>query len=298
MMDIPQPDPNTGRAPSQVRSPAPSESFAILRRVDVSARGRLDVRTVIETPDHALETAIDFGGGPGLYTARLGDHVRIDGGFDGRWRILEPVTSLRLGTELPILLPSQCDACGDSFRMDRPLGWICPNEQGCAPQAAGRVLAQLRHAWVVNRKREPLEPYRVIAEDMISAGVISDEGDLYLPTASSLRQELSRHDNDLVSGFLALRQASLSRPWECTLRNLGPWIDPAGRENLVRSFASLDALVSASCPALITLGLRRRQAERLREWLDIGWHMDVLRRLEESGVAFSSRYALPPAPVA
>jgi DNA ligase (NAD+) len=126
---------------------------------------------------------------------------------------------------------------------------------------------------------------------LLDAGVMTDEGDLFdLDEAKLLQAELFRRkDGGLTANGAKLLQAlaaAKSRPlWRVLVALSVRHVGPTAAQALARELRSVDAVFAADPERLAAVdGVGPVIADALREWWEVDWHQDIVRKWGDSGV--------------
>ena len=177
---------------------------------------------------------------------RVGDTVIVHKAGDIIPEIVEPLVSLRDGSEKPFVMPSVCPECGTSLAKAKAedAAWRCPNVN-CPARAWKRIE---HYASKAALDIEGLGEKNVIA--LLDASLISDAADIYGLRADQLLQ-LERFADVSANKLVAAIQAKTKPPLARFIYGLG--IRHIGTQtaiDLANNFRSLEALQTATIDQL------------------------------------------------
>ncbi len=261
-------------------------------RVNVGRTGRV-------TPFGVMEPVLVSGSTVAMATLHNAQEVRRKGVLIGDTVVLRkagdvipeivgPVVEVRDGTEREFVMPTHCPECGTELKHQKEadVDIRCPNSRSCPAQLRER----LNH--VAGRGAFDIEALGwegAIA--LLESGVVKDEGDLFDLTADDLIKvplytrkdgELSANGHKLLDN---LQKAKTQPLWRVlvalSIRHVGPTASRA----LAQSLGSMDRIREASVEELAASdGVGPVIAVAVREWFDVDWHAEVVRRWEAAGV--------------
>lgn len=217
----------------------------------------------------------------------IGDTVVLRKAGDVIPEVLGPVVDLRDGTERAFVMPTHCPACGSELRPEKEgdADIRCPNRRSCP--------AQLRERLFHLASRQALD-IEVLgwqsADALLSAGLLSDEGDLFDLTEEKLVAAgvLTTKDGALSANgrkLLANLETAKTRPFArflvaLSIRHVGKGVAP----DVAAAFPSIDALRAASVEELSAVaGIGPTLAESIREWFDVEWHTAIVEKWRAAG---------------
>ena len=177
---------------------------------------------------------------------RVGDTVIVHKAGDIIPEIVEPLVSLRDGSEKPFVMPSVCPECGTSLAKAKAedAAWRCPNVN-CPARAWKRIE---HYASKAALDIEGLGEKNVIA--LLDASLISDAADIYGLRADQLLQ-LDRFADVSANKLVTAIQAKTRPPLARFIYGLG--IRHIGTQtaiDLANNFRSLEALQTATIDQL------------------------------------------------
>ncbi len=223
---------------------------------------------------------------------RPGDTVILRKAGDVIPEIVGPVLALRPEGLPAWVMPTHCPSCGTELREqkegDKDLR--CPNTRSCP----GQLRERLFH--VASRVALDIENLGWQAADaLLSAGLVSDEGDLFWLSADDLTRSefFTRIDpktkqrvlNANASKLLANLEAAKTRPWAkflvaLSIRHIGKGVAP----DVARAFGSVRALRAASEEELSAVdGIGPVLAASIVEWFGVDWHRAIVDKWLAAG---------------
>ena len=186
----------------------------------------------------------------------IGDTVMIRKAGDVIPEVLGPVVDLRDGTEREFVMPTHCPECGTLLApaKEGDVDIRCPNARSCPAQLRERVFH------LAGRGGLDIEGLGYeAATALLSANVITDEGDLFALTAD----DLMRCD------FFRTKDGKLSANATRLLKNLQQAKDrPLWRILVALSIRHVGPTIAAA----------------LREWFDVDWHRAIVDKWRAAGV--------------
>ena len=218
----------------------------------------------------------------------IGDTVMIRKAGDVIPEVLGPVVDLRDGTEREFVMPTECPECGTALApaKEGDVDIRCPNARSCPAQLRERVFHIAgRGAFDI----EGLGYEAAIA--LLTADVITDEGDLFDLTADDL----------MTSDFFTTNKGVLSANGARLLKNLEQakdrplWrvlvalsirhVGPTAARALATALGSLENIMAADEQQLADVeGVGPTIAAALREWFDVDWHRAIVDKWRAAGV--------------
>jgi DNA ligase (NAD+) len=219
----------------------------------------------------------------------IGDRVVIRKAGDVIPEVLGPVVDARTGDERAFVMPTVCPECGTVLRREKEsdVDIRCPNARACPAQLRERL------AYLGSRAAFDIEVlgYEAAAA-LYTSGAMSNEGDLFdldeqrLLTVELFRTkagELSANARKLLANLAAAKDRPLWRVLVgLSIRHVGP----TAAQALAREFASMEAIEAAGEEQLADVdGVGPTIARAVREWFEVDWHREVLRRWQAAGVA-------------
>ncbi|MDW5329020.1 NAD-dependent DNA ligase LigA [Plantactinospora sp. KLBMP9567] len=218
----------------------------------------------------------------------IGDTVVIRKAGDVIPEVLGPIVELRPPDARRFEMPTRCPACGTVLAPSRTgdVDIRCPNTRTCPAQLRERIF------YLAGREALDIEVlgFKAVGA-LLDAGVITDEGDLFGLDEERLAQvpffvkkdgTLGRNAQKLLESLAAAKDRPLARVLVAlSIRHVGP----TAAEALAREFGSVAAIEAAGEAELSAVdGVGPTIAVSLREWFDVDWHREVLRKWAEAGV--------------
>ncbi|MGB3893708.1 MAG: NAD-dependent DNA ligase LigA, partial [Mycolicibacter sinensis] len=218
----------------------------------------------------------------------IGDTVIIRKAGDVIPEVLGPVVDLRDGTEREFVMPTHCPECGTLLApaKEADVDIRCPNARSCPAQLRERVFHVAgRGAFDI----EALGYEAAIA--LLSAGVITDEGDLFTLTEDDLlRTELFTTKGGALSKngrqlLVNLDKAKSQPLWRVLVALSIRHVGPTAARALATEFGSLEAITAASTEQLAAVeGVGPTIASAVTEWFDVDWHRTIVDKWRAAGV--------------
>ncbi|GAA3727110.1 NAD-dependent DNA ligase LigA [Plantactinospora mayteni] len=218
----------------------------------------------------------------------IGDTVVIRKAGDVIPEVLGPIVELRPPDARRFEMPTRCPACGTALAPSREgdVDIRCPNARTCPAQLRERIF------YLASREALDIEVlgFKAVGA-LLDAGVVTDEGDLFeldeerlarVPFFVKKDGTLGRNAQKLLESLAAAKDRPLSRVLVAlSIRHVGP----TAAEALAREFGSIAAIEAAGEPELSAVdGVGPTIAVSLREWFDVDWHREVLRKWAAAGV--------------
>ena len=242
----------------------------------------------------------------------IGDTVVLRKAGDVIPEIVGPVVDLRDGSERAFVMPTECPACGTPLAPEKegtrtsgaptpgPVPASCGSGSSRSPR--GRHSTSRRSA---GRGRSPSS----------GSGIITDEGDLFVPPADSpeagrygvTRERLSTvtlytraakkadPDEHVVAGrvlsangekLLTELEKAKSQPlWRVLVALSIRHVGPTAARALAATFGSMDAIRSATTEELAEAeGVGGIIAESVTGWFRVDWHAEIVRKWAAAGI--------------
>ncbi|HJP78561.1 MAG TPA: NAD-dependent DNA ligase LigA [Pseudonocardiaceae bacterium] len=219
----------------------------------------------------------------------IGDRVVIRKAGDVIPEVLGPVVDARTGDEYPFVMPTVCPECGTVLRREKEsdVDIRCPNAQHCPAQLRERL------AYLASREVFDIEVLGFkAAAALYEAGAMTDEGDLFdLDEARLCTVELFRTKAGELSAnarkLLANLETAKDRPlWRILVGLSIRHVGPTAARALAREFGSMEEIEAASQEQLAEVdGVGPTIATALREWFEVDWHREVVRKWRAAGLA-------------
>ncbi|MFI7587824.1 NAD-dependent DNA ligase LigA [Spongisporangium articulatum] len=261
-------------------------------QVNVGRTGRV-------TPFGVMEPVVVAGSTVGMATLHnasevkrkgvlIGDTVVLRKAGDVIPEIVGPVVAARDGSEREFVMPTDCPACGTplAYEKEGDADIRCPNARSCPAQLRERLFhVASRGAFDIEAVGEKA------AVALLEAGAVADEGDLFTLTEAHLLSvplftnkdgSLSANGRRLLENLEAVKQQPLWRVLVAlSIRHVGPTAARA----LAQAFGSIDRIRAASEEELAGAeGVGPTIAVAVKEWFEVDWHAEVVRKWAEAGV--------------
>ncbi|WP_055475932.1 NAD-dependent DNA ligase LigA [Gordonia sp. HS-NH1] len=219
----------------------------------------------------------------------IGDTVTIRKAGDVIPEVLGPVVDLRGGTEVEFEMPELCPACQTPLRPEKEsdADLRCPNQESCPAQLRERLFH------LAGRGSFDIEALGYeAASALLSAGVLTNEGDLFSLTADDLVRTdlfttkagaLSANGKRLLANLDKAKDVALWRVLVgLSIRHVGPTAARA----LATEFGSLEAIEAADIDQLAGVeGLGMTLAQSIHDWFTVDWHRDIVEKWRAAGVS-------------
>ena len=225
----------------------------------------------------------------------IGDTVVLRKAGDVIPEILGPVADLRDGTEREFVMPTHCPACGVELRPEKEgdADIRCPNQRSCPSQLRERLFH------LASRQALDIEVLGWQSADaLLSAGLLTDEGDLFDLTEQKLVDAgvfttkagtLSANGRKLLDN---LEQAK-TKPFTkflvaLSIRHVGKGVAP----DVAGAFGNIDALQAASVDELSAVpGIGPTLAAAISEWFAVDWHRAIVDKWRAAGCRLAAEPA-------
>jgi DNA ligase (NAD+) len=219
----------------------------------------------------------------------IGDTVVLRKAGDVIPEILGPVVDLRDGSEREFEMPTHCPSCGTRLAPAREgdADIRCPNSRSCPAQLRERLFH------VAGRGAFDIEVLGYeAATALLDDGVVHDEGDLFtLDEPTLLKVPLfTKKDGTLSANgrrLLANLEQVKSQPlWRVLVGLSIRHVGPTAARALAQSLGSIDEIERAAREDDLAgvEGVGSTIAEAIRDWFDVDWHREVVRKWREAGV--------------
>jgi DNA ligase (NAD+) len=217
----------------------------------------------------------------------IGDTVVLRKAGDVIPEILGPVADLRDGSEREFVMPTHCPACGSELRPEKEgdADIRCPNQRSCPSQLRERLFH------LASRQALDIEVLGWQSADaLLSAGLITDEGDLFDLTEQRLVDAgvfttkagtLSANGRKLLENLEQAKTAPFTKFLVAlSIRHVGKGVAP----DVAAAFPSIDALESASVEELSAVpGIGPTLAAAISEWFGVDWHRAIVEKWRAAG---------------
>ncbi|GAA1769566.1 MULTISPECIES: NAD-dependent DNA ligase LigA [Streptomonospora] len=254
----------------------------------------------------------------------IGDTVVLRKAGDVIPEIVGPVTDRRDGSETAFAMPETCPECGTPLgrQKEGDVDLRCPNTRDCPGQRRERL------AYIASRKALDIEALGYVAATALTQPLepetppLRDEGDLFdltvddlLPIKSLvLDPDTTEPKRDPKTGepkvvtffanqkgepkktveklFEELEQAKRRPLWRVLVALSIRHVGPRAAEDLARHFRSIEAIAEASEEELSAVeGIGPTIVASLREWFDVDWHREIVRKWRAAGVVMEEEGA-------
>ncbi len=218
----------------------------------------------------------------------IGDTVVLRKAGDVIPEIVGPVAEARTGREREFVMPTHCPECGTELRYEKEgeKDIRCPNARTCPAQLRERLFH------VAGRGAFDIEALGWEgAIGLLQAGAMKDEGDLFDLTPEIVRTVplYTRKDGELSANgqkLLDNLEKAKSQPlWRVLVALSIRHVGPTAARALAQSLGSMDRIREASEEELAAVdGVGPVIAVAAKEWFEVDWHAEVVRRWAEAGV--------------
>lgn len=212
---------------------------------------------------------------------RVGDTVIVHKAGDIIPEVVEPLLTLRDGSEQPFRMPTHCPECSTALRKinEKDAAWRCPNES-CPSRAWKRIE---HFASKAAMDIEGLGEKNVIA--LLGAELISDPADIYTLTKEQVIQ-LDRFAEVSAAKLVSAIQSKKTPPLARFVYGLGiRHIGVQTAIDLANNFRTLEALAAATIDELNAVeGVGEIVAESVVEWFSEPQAQNLLQKFAANGV--------------
>lgn len=212
---------------------------------------------------------------------RVGDTVIVHKAGDIIPEVVEPLVSLRDGSEKPFKMPEQCPDCGTKLVKinQKDAAWRCPNE-ACPSRAWKRIEHFASKAAL---DIEGLGEKNVIA--LLGAGLINDPADIFTLTKTQVVR-LDRFAEVSAAKLVHNIQAKKNPPLNRFIYGLGiRHIGVQTAIDLANTFRSIETLSQATIDELNAVeGIGVVVAESVAEWFAEPVNQELLGKFKQNGV--------------
>ncbi|MEU3212280.1 NAD-dependent DNA ligase LigA [Nocardiopsis alba] len=247
----------------------------------------------------------------------IGDVVVLRKAGDVIPEIVGPVVERRDGNEREFVMPETCPECGTPLGQQKEgdVDLRCPNARSCPGQLRERV------AFIAGRKALDIEALGYVAATALtqplepSEPALRDEGDLFDLTVEQLlpirthvldpdttepKTDPKTGEPKVVSFFANMKgepkktveklfeqlEEAKSKPlWRVLVSLSIRHVGPRAAEDLARHFRSMDAIREATEEELAAVdGIGPTIARSVREWFEVDWHAEIVRKWAAAGV--------------
>ncbi len=184
-------------------------------------------------------------------------------------------------------MPTHCPACGSELRPEKEgdADIRCPNQRSCPSQLRERLFH------LASRQALDIEVLGWQSADaLLSAGLLTDEGDLFDLTEQKLVDAgvfttkagtLSANGRKLLENLEQAKTAPFTKFLVAlSIRHVGKGVAP----DVAAAFPSIDALESASVEELSAVpGIGPTLAAAISEWFGVDWHRAIVDKWRAAG---------------
>jgi DNA ligase (NAD+) len=264
-------------------------------RVGVGRTGRVTPYAVMEPVTVAGSTVEMATLHNGSEVARkgvlIGDTVILRKAGDVIPEVVGPVVEDRRGNERVFVMPTHCPECGTELAPEKvgDADLRCSNARSCPAQLRERLIQ------LGSRQGLDIEGLGLKGVDaIVSAGLVSDEGDLFDLTAEKLiRCPLFSRDvkgGDPVLSKVGVKlldqlQEAKARPFDryliaLSIRHIGKGVAPV----IASRYTQIDDLANASEEELSQIdGVGPTLAASIRAWFEVDWHLAIIEKWKAAG---------------
>ena len=225
----------------------------------------------------------------------VGDTVVLRKAGDVIPEIVGPVVALRDGTEVEWVMPTHCPSCGSELAPEKEgdADLRCPNTRSCPAQLRERLFH------LASRQALDIEVLGWQAADaLLSAGLLTDEGDLFDLDAEKLirvpmftrgprkgedadGRYLSANGEKLLANLAEAKTRSFARYLVAlSIRHIGKGVAP----DVAAAFPSIEALRAASAEELGAVeGIGPTLVAAIHDWFEVDWHREIVRKWQQAG---------------
>lgn len=229
----------------------------------------------------------------------IGDTVVLRKAGDVIPEIVGPVVALRDGSETEFVMPTHCPSCGTLLAPEKQgdADLRCPNTRSCPAQLRERLFH------LASRQALDIEVLGWQAADaLLSAGALTDEGDLFSLDADTLLgipmfTRGPRKGEDPSGRYLSANGEKLlanlaeakTRPFAkflvaLSIRHIGKGVAP----DVAAAFPNIDALKAATDEQLAAVeGIGPTLVAAIREWFTVDWHVAIIDKWRAAGAVMA-----------
>jgi DNA ligase (NAD+) len=220
-----------------------------------------------------------------LLDIRVGDMVYVEKGGEIIPKIVGVDAASRTENLQPLHYISACPECFTPLeRLEGEAKHFCPNESGCPPQIAGRIIH------FASRKAMNIEGLgEETVELLYKNGLVANAGDLYSLRKSQIAR-LERMGDKSAENILQGLENSKKAPFARVLFALGiRYVGETTAKKLADAFGSLDALQNATPERLLEVDEVGEQiAKSVVAFFGEEKNQLLLSKLKEVGLRFSA----------
>jgi len=218
----------------------------------------------------------------------IGDIVTIRKAGDVIPEVLGPVIERRTGKEKEFIMPTDCPECGSELRAmsEGDIDIRCPNSRSCPAQLRERIY------YIGSRAALDIDVLGYeAATALLSAGIITDEADLFDLTAEKLATSDFFTKKDGTPGLngekllVALERAKQAPLWRILVALSIRHVGPTAAQALATHCASIERISHSTAIELAEIdGVGATTAETIIEWFNVDWHQGIIAKWAAAGV--------------
>ncbi|MEU6035760.1 NAD-dependent DNA ligase LigA [Actinomadura sp. NPDC047616] len=260
----------------------------------------------------------------------IGDTVVLRKAGDVIPEIVAPVADLRDGTEREFVMPDRCPECGTPLAREKEsdVDIRCPNARSCPAQLRERLF------FLASRKALDIEALGYVAATALTRPLepadppLKDEGDLFdltveqllpiktlvLDPDTGLPKTDPKTGEEKVVTFFANKEGQPKKTVEVLFEELEKakrqplWrvlvalsirhVGPTAAQDLARELRSMEAIRTATEEELAAVdGVGPTIARSIRQWFEVDWHQEIVRKWAAAGVRMEEEGAAAPRPL-
>ena len=218
----------------------------------------------------------------------IGDIVTIRKAGDVIPEVLGPVIERRTGKEKEFIMPTHCPECGSELRAmsEGDIDIRCPNSRSCPAQLRERIY------YIGSRAALDIDVLGYeAATALLSAGIITDEADLFDLTSEKLATSDFFTKKDGTPGLngekllVALERAKQAPLWRILVALSIRHVGPTAAQALATHCASIERISHSTATELAEIdGVGATTAETIIEWFNVDWHQGIIAKWAAAGV--------------
>ena len=218
----------------------------------------------------------------------IGDIVTIRKAGDVIPEVLGPVIERRTGKEKEFIMPTHCPECGSELRAmsEGDIDIRCPNSRSCPAQLRERIY------YIGSRAALDIDVLGYeAATALLSAGIITDEADLFDLTSEKLATSDFFTKKDGTPGLngekllVALERAKQAPLWRILVALSIRHVGPTAAQALATHCASIERISHSTATELAENdGVGATTAETIIEWFNVDWHQGIIAKWAAAGV--------------
>ena len=218
----------------------------------------------------------------------IGDIVTIRKAGDVIPEVLGPVIERRTGKEKEFIMPTHCPECDSELRAmsEGDVDIRCPNSRSCPAQLRERIY------YIGSRAALDIDVLGYeAATALLSAGIITDEADLFDLTSEKLATSDFFTKKDGTPGLngekllVALERAKQAPLWRILVALSIRHVGPTAAQALATHCASIERISHSTATELAEIdGVGATTAETIIEWFNVDWHQGIIAKWAAAGV--------------